>query len=81
MIYFPGRSKKPSLSGLKLENDKTEVTLSEIIDPDHEKTMATANMKISRRCLADYMKKLHQNACHMCTIIHFPYSINQIIDF
>ena len=27
VIYFAGRSKKPSLSGLKLENDKTEVRL------------------------------------------------------
>ena len=37
----------------------------------------TSNMKISRRCLADYVKKWHQKACS--TII-FPYSSNEIID-
>ena len=37
----------------------------------------TSNVKISRRRLTDYVKKLHQKACR--TVI-FPRSINQIID-
>ena len=34
----------------------------------------------SRRHLADYVKKLHQKACHKCSTIIFPYAANQIID-
>ena len=41
----------------------------------------TSNMKISRRCLADYVKKLHQNkACRTCRKTIFPHSTNQIMD-
>ena len=36
------------------------------------------NMKISRRHLVDYDKKLHQTACRKCITITF--STNQIID-
>ena len=38
-------------------------------------------MKISRRRLADYVKKLHQKACRTCSTIIFHHSTNQIIDF
>ena len=38
------------------------------------------NMKISRHRLADYVKKLHQKACHMCSMIIFLHSTNEIID-
>ena len=37
-------------------------------------------MKISRRCLADYVKTLHQKACRTCSTIIFPHSANQIFD-
>ena len=39
----------------------------------------TSGMKISRRHLADYVKKLHQRACCTCNTILFPHSTNQII--
>ena len=39
----------------------------------------TSNMKISRRCLADYVKKLQQKACRTCSTIIFPYSTNEIM--
>ena len=39
-----------------------------------------SNIKISRRHLAHYVKKLHQKACRTCSTIIFPYSVNQIID-
>ena len=39
----------------------------------------TSGMKISRRHLADYVKKLHQRACRTCSTILFPHSTNQII--
>ena len=31
----------------------------------------TENMKISRRYLADYARKLHQSACRTCSTIFF----------
>jgi len=37
-------------------------------------------MKISRRCLADYVKTLHQKVCCTCSKIIFLHSITQIID-
>ena len=37
----------------------------------------TSNMKISRRCLADYVKTLHQISCSTIIFLH---STNQIID-
>ena len=37
-------------------------------------------MKISRRRLADHVKKLHQKVCRTCGTITFPHSTNQIID-
>ena len=40
----------------------------------------TSNLKISRCCLADYVKTLHQKACRMCSTIIFLHSTNQIID-
>ena len=40
----------------------------------------TSKMKISRRRLADYVKALHQKACHTCSTIIFLHSTNQIID-
>ena len=40
----------------------------------------TSNMKISRRHLADYVKTLHQKACHRCSTITFLHSTNEIID-
>ena len=39
----------------------------------------TSNVKISRRRLADYIKALHQKACHTCSTNFFLHSINQII--
>ena len=39
----------------------------------------TSNMKISRRHLADYVKKLLQKACRTCNTIIFPHSTNKII--
>ena len=42
--------------------------------------MRTSEMKIWRRRLADYVKKLHQKACRACTTIIFPRSTNQSID-
>ena len=39
-----------------------------------------SNKKISRRHLADYVKKVHQKACRTCSTIIFPYWTNQIID-
>ena len=36
--------------------------------------------EISRRCLADYVKTLHQKACRTCSTIIFLHSTNQIID-
>ena len=35
---------------------------------------------ISRRHLADYVKKLHHSACRTCSTIIFSHSTNQIID-
>ena len=40
----------------------------------------TSNVKISRRRLADYIKALHQKACHTCSTIGFLYSTNPIND-
>ena len=40
----------------------------------------TLKMKISRRRLADYVKKLHQKARRACSTIIFPHSTNHIID-
>ena len=40
----------------------------------------TSNIKISRRGLADYVKKLHQKACRTYSTIIFPRSTNEIID-
>ena len=37
----------------------------------------TSNMKISRRRLADYVKRLHQKECRTIIFLH---STNQIID-
>ena len=37
----------------------------------------TSNMKISRRRLADCVKKLQQKACRTCRTIIFPHSTNQ----
>ena len=42
--------------------------------------MRTSEMKIWRRRLADYVKKLHQKACRACSTIIFPRSTNQSID-
>ena len=39
-----------------------------------------SNMKISRRRLADYVKKLHLKACRMCSTIIFPRSTNQLMN-
>ena len=41
----------------------------------------TSKMNISRRCLADYVKTLHQKACRTCSTITFIHSINQNNDF
>ena len=41
----------------------------------------TLNLEISRCHLADYVKELYKNVCHMCSIIFFPHSTNQIIVF
>ena len=38
----------------------------------------TSNMKISRRCLADYVNKFHQKACRTCSPTIFPCSTNQL---
>ena len=40
----------------------------------------TSKMKISRRHLADYVKKLHQKACCTSNTIFFLHSTNQIIE-
>ena len=40
----------------------------------------TSNIKISRRRLADYVKKLNQKACRTCSTIIFSHSTNQIVD-
>ena len=40
----------------------------------------TSNMKISRRCLADYVKTLNQKACCTCSTIIFLHSTNEITD-
>ena len=40
----------------------------------------TSSIKISRRHLADFVKKLHQSACRSCSTIIFHHSINHIID-
>ena len=42
-------------------------------------TGESSKMKISRRRLANSVKKLHQNPCRTCSTI-FPHSTNQIID-
>ena len=39
-----------------------------------------SSMKISRRRLADYVKRLHQKACRTCSTIICLHSTNQIID-
>ena len=36
-----------------------------------------SNMKISRRHLAKYVKKLHQKACRSCSTVNFLHSTNQ----
>ena len=42
-------------------------------------SLRTSNMKISRRCFADFVQNLHQKACSTCsTIIFPPDSANQI---
>ena len=40
----------------------------------------TSNMKISRRHLVDYVKKLRQRVCRKCSKIIFPHPTNQIVD-
>ena len=40
----------------------------------------TSNIKISRRPLADHIKKFHQKACRTWSTVIFPHSTNQIID-
>ena len=40
----------------------------------------TSKIKISRSCLADYVKRLRQKACGSCNTTFFPHSTNQIID-
>ena len=40
----------------------------------------TSNMKISRRHLAEYVKKMKQKACRTFSTIIFPLSINEIVD-
>ena len=40
----------------------------------------TSNIKISRRCLADYVKKLHQKACDTWCKMIFPHSKKNFID-
>ena len=42
--------------------------------------MISLKIKISRRLLADYVKRLHQKACCTCGTIIIPHSANQIID-
>ena len=42
--------------------------------------LRTSDMKISRLRLADYVKTLHQKACHTCSTIIFLHSTNKIID-
>jgi len=44
------------------------------------RVLKTSKVKISRRRLADYVKKLHQKACQTHTTIIFLHSTNQIID-
>ena len=40
----------------------------------------TSKMKISRRRLADYVKKLHQKACRTCsTIIFFSFNLGSYL--
>ena len=41
----------------------------------------TSKMKISRRCLANYVKQLRQKACITCSSVMCPHSANQIINF
>ena len=42
----------------------------------------TSSKKISRRRLADYVKKLHQKkACRTCSTVILTHSTNEIIDF
>ena len=41
----------------------------------------TLNAEISRRCLADYEKKLRRKVCRTCSTIIIPPSTNQTIDF
>ena len=38
------------------------------------------NIKILRRLLADYVKRLYHKACRTCSTIIFLHSTNQIID-
>mgnify|MGYP000223535038 CR=1 FL=1 len=40
----------------------------------------TSKMKISRHCLVDYVKTLHQKACGTCSTIIFLHLTNQNID-
>ena len=40
----------------------------------------TSKRKISRHCLVDYVKTLHQKACGTCSTIIFLHSTNQNID-
>lgn len=40
----------------------------------------TSTMKISSRCLADYVKNFHQKASRTCSTITLAYSTNEIID-
>ena len=42
--------------------------------------LRTSDMKISRRHLANYVKKVNQDACCTCSSIIFPHSTNRIID-
>ena len=42
-----------------------------VLMPKFKPQMPISNMKISRRCLADYVKHLHQKACRTCSTIFF----------
>ena len=41
--------------------------------------LSSEPQKISRRRLADYVRKLHQKACRTCSTINFPRSTNQSV--
>ena len=41
----------------------------------------TSKMKISRRCLANYVKQLRRKACSTCSSVMCPHSANKIINF